>query len=145
MRWSEADYLSRIVLSHAPRQVTVSLILAFGRRNTKCGIDTMRRAKEERSRRMRRGERQIIDFDSRFRTNPSQKIVSQFILIEHITISSKERFDPPAHRRIWRMKPISQKPQTTEPNKAVQTTPVSVMPRAIARVTPATSVSDLRR
>ena len=27
MRWSEAGYLSRIVLSHAPRQVSVSLIL----------------------------------------------------------------------------------------------------------------------
>jgi hypothetical protein len=27
MRWSEADYLSRIVLTHAPRQVTASLIL----------------------------------------------------------------------------------------------------------------------
>jgi hypothetical protein len=26
MRWSEAGYLSRIVLSHAPRQVSVSLI-----------------------------------------------------------------------------------------------------------------------
>jgi hypothetical protein len=27
MRWSEAGYLSRIVLAHAPRQVSVSLIL----------------------------------------------------------------------------------------------------------------------
>jgi hypothetical protein len=26
MRWSEAGYLSRIVLAHAPRQVSVSLI-----------------------------------------------------------------------------------------------------------------------
>ncbi len=26
MRWSEAGYLSRIVLAHAPRQVAVSLI-----------------------------------------------------------------------------------------------------------------------
>ncbi len=27
MRWSEAGYLSRIVLTHAPRQASVSLIL----------------------------------------------------------------------------------------------------------------------
>jgi hypothetical protein len=27
MRWSEAGYLSRIVLAHAPRQASVSLIL----------------------------------------------------------------------------------------------------------------------
>jgi hypothetical protein len=34
MRWSEADYLSRIVLSHAPRQVTVSLILDVRQKKT---------------------------------------------------------------------------------------------------------------
>jgi hypothetical protein len=34
MRWSEADYLSRIVLAHAPRQVAVSLILGV-RQNMK--------------------------------------------------------------------------------------------------------------
>jgi hypothetical protein len=28
MRWSEADCLSRIMLSHAPRQATVSLTLS---------------------------------------------------------------------------------------------------------------------
>jgi hypothetical protein len=34
MRWSEAGYLSRIVLAHAPRQVSVSLILGVRRKKT---------------------------------------------------------------------------------------------------------------
>ncbi len=33
MRWSEAGYLSRIVLAHAPRQASVSLILDVRQRN----------------------------------------------------------------------------------------------------------------
>jgi hypothetical protein len=33
MRWSEAGYLSRIVLAHAPRQVSVSLILDVRQKN----------------------------------------------------------------------------------------------------------------
>jgi hypothetical protein len=32
MRWSEAEYLSRIMLTHAPRQVSVSLILGVRQR-----------------------------------------------------------------------------------------------------------------
>jgi hypothetical protein len=34
MRWSEAGYLSRIVLTHAPRQVSVSLILGVRPKRT---------------------------------------------------------------------------------------------------------------
>ena len=33
MRWSEADCLSRVVLTHAPRQATVSLILGVRQKN----------------------------------------------------------------------------------------------------------------
>ena len=34
MRWSEAGYLSRIVLAHAPRQASVSLILGVRQNHT---------------------------------------------------------------------------------------------------------------
>jgi hypothetical protein len=37
MRWSEAGYLSRIVLAHAPRQVSVSLI--FDVRQTQTNLE----------------------------------------------------------------------------------------------------------
>jgi hypothetical protein len=39
MRWSEAGYLSRIMLAHAPRQVSVSLILSV-RQNMKRPLRT---------------------------------------------------------------------------------------------------------
>lgn len=137
-------WLRHFCAATAPPAVPLTHALGRNNQTTKNEQNTKTRRDSHRDGQGKRSDRfqsayaikcGIVGF-SVYRVRASLK--EEFTDCDYIVRCCRHRtsdFNYPSFRKLSEMK--------TEPNKAMQTTPVAVTPRAVARVAPSTSVSDL--